>query len=760
MRSVKLATCSLTRIVVLVLCVTTLQPYSSLATLNAEGVEKYVITRRGRYDTDVFKVVYKTGFECPSDVCASALAWLESSTQCSCSCKPETPTFLPKSGSCGDTASIKKSLFGNCSQALGMENGKIRHFQLWATRSFGGYGPTEGRLNNDRAWCARTNNPIFEIDLLDVRHVSAIATQGFQGRFINYVKTFQMSYSYDGVTWFDYQDDNGGMKEFTGNNDTDTVKYNYFSRTFETRFLRIYPKDYNRAANRCLRVEVYGCDDDAVCSRFFEWPFFLKSLNLASGGQENINSANIYQSCQVDAESAGYYNYQLENKWMGINQDIFKVVDVQGELVFKWADTRDKNLFGRIVQVTATCNYSASATRPPKTACLIFKTSGQIIVTPSTVAKTTPKSVVTVFTKPTEPSKTSLVTEPFGNSGDKDTRTNEKNGGSGVLIGVAVACAVVLAIVLIVLVVFCKRRRSKNSQQGTPSSVRTKTGKHVTSFSDQESQPTYQDVVKDSEPRYGGAIYSAPEVNRYENRVYQSLDENVLHETPGYQTLNRGQHPTGQPTRDATEQSSAVTEAVYNVLEKPDISQENDQGSLYNVLERPPTLRSCQVPQVENPVYNVLEGPNPKQDQQEPLYNVLDNGPDTNGGAFEDGVNDEYSYDVLERPGPKQHQQEPLYNVLDNGPGADGGSFKDGVNNENLYNVLERPDSGTGPNSGEEEYAAPREPLSPGGRNNPSYEQTLGFDVSYDRSRSGNGTVYEALRGGDGDDMYQPLKVT
>lgn len=52
------------------------------------------------------------------------------------------------------------------------------------------------------------------------------------------------------------------------------------------------------------------------------------------------------------------------------------------------------------------------------------------------------------------------MTEPFGNSGDKDVRTNENNGGSGVLIGVAVACAVVFAIVLIVLVVFCKRRKS------------------------------------------------------------------------------------------------------------------------------------------------------------------------------------------------------------------------------------------------------------------------------------------------------------
>ena len=113
MGSTQLATCSSTRIVILVLYITTLQPTSSLATLKADGVEKYVITRRGRYDTDVFRVQYKTGFQCPSDVCANTSAFENNTTPCSCTCKGNTPTFLPELGSCGDTASIKKSLFGS-----------------------------------------------------------------------------------------------------------------------------------------------------------------------------------------------------------------------------------------------------------------------------------------------------------------------------------------------------------------------------------------------------------------------------------------------------------------------------------------------------------------------------------------------------------------------------------------------------------------------------------------------------------------------
>ena len=113
MGSTQLATCSSTRIVILVLYITTLQPTSSLATLKADGVEKYVITRRGRYDTDVFRVQYKTGFQCPSDVCANTSAFVNNTTPCSCTCEGNTPTFLPELGSCGDTASIKKSLFGS-----------------------------------------------------------------------------------------------------------------------------------------------------------------------------------------------------------------------------------------------------------------------------------------------------------------------------------------------------------------------------------------------------------------------------------------------------------------------------------------------------------------------------------------------------------------------------------------------------------------------------------------------------------------------
>ena len=104
---------SFIRIVVLMFCLASHHFVPIQSTLRADGVEKYIITRSERTDNDVFKVIYKTGFKCPQDVCENSSAWVNNTAQCICSCKADTATFLPLIGSCGDTASIKTSLFGS-----------------------------------------------------------------------------------------------------------------------------------------------------------------------------------------------------------------------------------------------------------------------------------------------------------------------------------------------------------------------------------------------------------------------------------------------------------------------------------------------------------------------------------------------------------------------------------------------------------------------------------------------------------------------
>ena len=97
-----------------------------------------------------------------------------------------------------------------------MESNKIKDFQISSHTFSSGWLPEHGRLNyNNGAWCSANNDKTseyFEIDLLRVRHVSAIATQGVQNwNYLSYyVKTYVIKYSYDGRAWLTYKDTGDG----------------------------------------------------------------------------------------------------------------------------------------------------------------------------------------------------------------------------------------------------------------------------------------------------------------------------------------------------------------------------------------------------------------------------------------------------------------------------------------------------------------------------------------------------------------------
>lgn len=164
----------------------------------------------------------------------------------------------------------------DCTDALGMESNKIQDSQLSSNTFSSGWLPEYGRLNSNGAWCSKNNDETseyFQIDLLRVRHVSAIATQGVYWNYLSYyVKTYTIKHSYDGMDWLTYKDSDGDSDRlFTGNSDANSVKLNNFRDTFVTRYLRIYPKDHRY--DMCLRVEVYGCSDVADnCSSFSTIP--------------------------------------------------------------------------------------------------------------------------------------------------------------------------------------------------------------------------------------------------------------------------------------------------------------------------------------------------------------------------------------------------------------------------------------------------------------------------------------------------------
>lgn len=100
---------SFRKLFVLMLYLAVQQLSPMLAVLNANDVEKYIITREGINDGDLYRIVYDN-YQCLVRACGSSTGRLLDTTQCICSCMPVYPTFLPELGSCSDTETVKNSL--------------------------------------------------------------------------------------------------------------------------------------------------------------------------------------------------------------------------------------------------------------------------------------------------------------------------------------------------------------------------------------------------------------------------------------------------------------------------------------------------------------------------------------------------------------------------------------------------------------------------------------------------------------------------
>ena len=98
---------------------------------------------------------------------------------------------------------------------LGMENGVIPDSKISASsKLIAGTPAKNGRLNYTAgpSWCALTNdnNPYLQIDLQSLHVICAVSTQG-NSKADEWVETYIIQTSKDGVHWTDY-DDNGHPK--------------------------------------------------------------------------------------------------------------------------------------------------------------------------------------------------------------------------------------------------------------------------------------------------------------------------------------------------------------------------------------------------------------------------------------------------------------------------------------------------------------------------------------------------------------------
>uniref|UniRef100_A0AAQ5Z029 Neuropilin n=1 Tax=Amphiprion ocellaris TaxID=80972 RepID=A0AAQ5Z029_AMPOC len=160
----------------------------------------------------------------------------------------------------------------HCSNAFGMESGKITDDQITASSSFFDehWLPRQARLNyNDNGWTPNedSNREYIQVDLHTLKVLTGIATQGAISKETQkayHVTTFKLEVSTNGEDWMVYRHGKN-HKVFHANADATEVVLNRIPQPVLARFVRIRPQTWKNGI--ALRFELYGCQiTDAPCS--------------------------------------------------------------------------------------------------------------------------------------------------------------------------------------------------------------------------------------------------------------------------------------------------------------------------------------------------------------------------------------------------------------------------------------------------------------------------------------------------------------
>ncbi|XP_006793725.1 neuropilin-2-like isoform X2 [Neolamprologus brichardi] len=160
----------------------------------------------------------------------------------------------------------------HCSNAFGMESGKITNDQITASSTFADerWLPRQARLNyNDNAWTPSddSNKEYIQVDLHTLKVLTGIATQGAISKETQknyFVTSFKLEVSTNGEDWMIYRHGKN-HKVFHANADATEVVLNRIPQPVLARFVRIKPQTWKNGI--ALRFELYGCQiTDAPCS--------------------------------------------------------------------------------------------------------------------------------------------------------------------------------------------------------------------------------------------------------------------------------------------------------------------------------------------------------------------------------------------------------------------------------------------------------------------------------------------------------------
>lgn len=181
--------------------------------------------------------------------------------------------------------------------------------------------------------------------------------------------------------------------------------------------------------------------------------------------------------------------------------------------------------------------------------------------------------------------------------GNKEARASGKD--KGVAIGAGLGGAVAFGIIVIgVIIIFRWRKKSRENTEmkakpdvGVKNPVYGKPQEDIEiersrekakTFSEQESQPTYMELVDKKGHENYGAVYSSVEENYDNSSVYQTLNKKTPTAPPVYQSLQNNQPSTKEPIPKQKlsnvkkpEKPSVQPDTVYSVLEESDTKQED-----------------------------------------------------------------------------------------------------------------------------------------------------------------------------------------
>ena len=126
-----------------------------------------------------------------------------------------------------------------------------RYIRLTIT-SFEGYAALRWEVYEDIPW---TGNEYLQVDLQHQAVLTKIATQGSAENSEHWITAYSVSYRTNEDDSWEYYTEQGDVKVFDGNVDSNTVKHNHFQGRVEARYFRLHLYSFNiRAA---LRMELY-----------------------------------------------------------------------------------------------------------------------------------------------------------------------------------------------------------------------------------------------------------------------------------------------------------------------------------------------------------------------------------------------------------------------------------------------------------------------------------------------------------------------